>query len=117
MLVTDLSVRTGASARSVRHYDRAGLLSSDRASNGYREFPDVAVDEVRQIRRLIQAGLSLADIKTLRPCLSVDGEFNGCDLARSLLAEHIGRLQQRIAADKRTLDLLRERQEMMTQPE
>lgn len=113
MLVAQLAARTGASARSIRHYDRLGLLTSTRASNGYRHFPDEAAEEVRQIRRLLGAGIGVVDIKALQPCLTSEGEFDGCPLARKLLAKHIDRLQRRMAQDMSTLSLLVERQDMM----
>ena len=107
--VAELAKLAGASPRSVRHYDRAGLLSSTRSSNGYREFPLAAVEEVGRIRGLIASGLNLADIATLRPCLTAVGEFDGCDLARDLLAEHIESIQSEILDRQRTLELLQAR--------
>lgn len=114
MLVRELANRAGVSARSVRHYDRAGLLPSHRLANGYRDFEDAAVDQVRLIRRLLASGLTIQDIVTLRPCLTVSGEFDGCSDARRILAGHIERLQQSIDRDRQTLRLLRERRDNMT---
>lgn len=37
-----LAQATGASVRSIRHYDQQGLLASTRAENGYRAFQTVA---------------------------------------------------------------------------
>lgn len=72
--IGELARRSGASVRSIRHYDAQGLLTSRRADNGYRVFPVAAVTQVRQIGRLIAAGFSLADIVTFPNCmLAVDG--------------------------------------------
>jgi MerR family copper efflux transcriptional regulator len=72
--IGELARRSGASVRSIRHYDAQGLLMSRRAANGYRVFPVAAVAQVRQIGRLIAAGFSLADIATFPNCmLAVDG--------------------------------------------
>lgn len=109
MQVAELAKRTGASARSIRHYDRAQLLSSRRLSNSYRVFEAAAVDEVRQLRSLLDAGLSLADITTIRPCLEPDGSVQPCATARQVLRHHTERLQSRIEADKRTLALLQQK--------
>lgn len=57
------------SLRSIRHYDDNVLLSSVRAANGYRWFPPSAVTQVRQIRRLIAAGFSVAEIRGFPDCI------------------------------------------------
>lgn len=113
MRVDELATRSGASPRSIRHYDRAGLLTSVRRPNGYRDFPLQAIEEVRVVKRLLASGLSVADIVTLQPCLTVGGEFNGCAEARSILRRHIARLTASIQRDQKTLAHLREREDNM----
>lgn len=72
--IGNLARLTGASVRSIRHYDEHGLLSSTRADNGYRVFPPAAVSQVKQIQRLIATGFSLAEIRTFPCCmLMVEG--------------------------------------------
>lgn len=51
--IGELARETGASLRSIRHYDDHRLLSSVRAENGYRVFSALAVTQVRQIQRLM----------------------------------------------------------------
>lgn len=67
--IGELAHRTGASLRSIRHYDEHGLLASVRAENGYRRFPGAAVTQVKQIQRLIAAGFSLAEIRGFPDCM------------------------------------------------
>ncbi|RYF03083.1 MAG: MerR family transcriptional regulator [Oxalobacteraceae bacterium] len=67
--IGELAHRTGASLRSIRHYDEHGLLASVRADNGYRRFPGAAVTQVKQIQRLIAAGFSLAEIRGFPDCM------------------------------------------------
>lgn len=69
MLIGELSACTGASIRSLRHYEQHGLLAADRGSNGYREFPESAVQTVARIRVLLAAGLSVATIRQVLPCV------------------------------------------------
>lgn len=72
-----LSQRTGASVRSIRHYDDQGLLTSVRASNNYRAFPVAAVAQVRQIQRMIATGFSLDDIRAFPDCmLMIEGALS-----------------------------------------
>jgi DNA-binding transcriptional MerR regulator len=114
MQVQELAEHAGVSARSVRHYDRAGLLASRRLANGYRDFGADAIEQVRTIKRLLTSGLSLQDIVTLQPCLTATGEFNGCAGARRILDAHIHRLNRSIERDQRTLRLLEDRRRNMT---
>lgn len=67
--IGELARRTGASVRSIRHYDEHGLLASMRADNGYRRFRAAAVTQVTQIQRLIAAGFSLAEIQGFPDCM------------------------------------------------
>jgi DNA-binding transcriptional MerR regulator len=56
----------GVSTKTLRHYQRLGLLSdAQRANNSYRLFGAVDLLRVQQIRRLQGLGLSLAEIQTL----------------------------------------------------
>jgi len=72
--IGELAAQTGASVRSLRHYDGQDMLQSSRADNGYRVFPPAAVTRVRQIQRLIAAGFSLAEIRAFPNCmLAVEG--------------------------------------------
>ena len=57
MRIGELSRRTGVSARMLRYYEQQHLLASTRSANGYRDFAEVDVDRVRQVRALLDAGL------------------------------------------------------------
>ncbi|WP_443062020.1 MerR family transcriptional regulator [Streptomyces sp. NBC_00490] len=51
-----------ATARALQRYEQAGLISSERAVNGYRVYDERALVRVRNIRYLLAAGLALADL-------------------------------------------------------
>lgn len=69
MKISELSKRTGASIRSLRYYDQQGLLSPVRLSNGYREYPSTAEEQVRTIVLYLQLGLSTEQIKSFLHCV------------------------------------------------
>lgn len=69
LTIGEVARETGASVRSIRHYEEHGLLTSIRASNNYRTFPVAAVTQVRQIQRMIATGFSLADIRSFPDCM------------------------------------------------
>ncbi|GEM45553.1 MerR family transcriptional regulator [Deinococcus cellulosilyticus] len=68
MKIGALSRQTGASVRSIRHYDRLGLLASSREENGYRTFSDADVQRVHLIRLFLSVGFQLEEIRNYGPC-------------------------------------------------
>jgi len=69
MKIGELATRTEVSTRLLRYYEEQGLLTADRESNGYRDYPESAVERVMQIRGLIDAGIPTVLIKDMIPCL------------------------------------------------
>jgi DNA-binding transcriptional MerR regulator len=112
--VEQVARAAGVSPRMVRHYARSGLLRHARTPNGYRDFPEEAIGRIELIQRLLKSGLGLKDIGDLWPCLTAEGEFDGCDVARARLAYHVRRLEDTIEQHRRTLVHLRERQRHMS---
>ncbi|MEU9122260.1 MerR family transcriptional regulator [Streptomyces sp. NPDC048506] len=99
MRIGELADITGASPRALRNYEREGLIASERAANGYRVYEARTAVRVRNIRHLLAAGLTLADVQCFTPCL--DGDMTttlpspeGLRIARERLAV----IDERIAA-------------------
>ncbi len=92
MRIGELSNRTGVHTHQLRYYEAQGLLTAVRGRNGYREYDDNTVLRVKQIRHLLGAGLSCADIAYLLPCAIGEApELPGCP---ELLAAMRSRLQR-----------------------
>ena len=72
MRIGQLAKLTGTTARALRHYEQAGLISSKRAANGYRVYSERTLVRVRNIRYLLAAGLTLEDVRFFLPCLDGD---------------------------------------------
>jgi DNA-binding transcriptional MerR regulator len=70
MRIKALSDRTGVSARLLRYYEEQGLLRPARRDNGYRDYDETMVERVRQIRGLLDAGLTTEIIRDVLPCLA-----------------------------------------------
>ncbi|HSK91889.1 MAG TPA: MerR family transcriptional regulator [Euzebyales bacterium] len=49
---------TSLHAHQLRYYEAQGLLEPGRGANGYREYTSDAIVTVKQIRKLLDAGLS-----------------------------------------------------------
>ncbi|MCG8919494.1 MerR family transcriptional regulator [Actinokineospora sp. PR83] len=69
MRIGELARATGVSVRALRHYEDEGLIRPARGDNGYREYCAGAEDVVRQIRRLIEAGLPTRIVRDILPYL------------------------------------------------
>ena len=86
MQIGELSRLTGASPRSLRYYEQLDLISSDRRDNGYREYGDEAVLVVGNVRALLAAGLTMAEITQVGEC-----HGQSCCQQGSHIAHHQGR--------------------------
>lgn len=94
MLIGELSARSGASARSLRHYEVLGLLHAERGSNGYRSYDDGSVELVRTIRLMFEMGLSRSLVREVLPCAMGSHE----EVDRVALRGTIEGLRDRLAA-------------------
>ena len=111
MRIGELSKQTRVAPRLLRYYEEQGLLDSSRRSNGYRDYSDEAVDVVRRIRSLLEAGLNSETIRTLLPC--VHGEAPSIELCEDVdsiirreiaaIGEEVDRLNDRRATLLRLL--------------
>jgi DNA-binding transcriptional MerR regulator len=105
--IGELARAAGTTVRALRHYEEAGLISSERAHNGYRVYDERAVVRVRNIRHLLSVGLTLDDVRVFLPCLDGDvaaapPSAKGLRVARERLAV----LDARIAAQTEVRDRL-----------
>ncbi|MFE7587803.1 MerR family transcriptional regulator [Kitasatospora sp. NPDC057512] len=107
MRIGELAARTGSTARALRHYEQAGLIDSERAPNGYREYGEPAVVRVRNIRALVAAGLTLEDLRPLLGCL--DGDVLAVRPSEQVLGiarRRLAVLERRIATQTEARDRL-----------
>ncbi|RKF30549.1 MerR family transcriptional regulator [Paraburkholderia fungorum] len=108
LTIGEVSQRTGASVRSIRHYDEHGLLASVRASNGYRMFPDKAVTQVRQIQRMIATGFTIDDILGFPDCMLLIEGARSCDQITDLQRRRLETIDRQIAdLERRRMRLIK----------
>jgi MerR family transcriptional regulator, Zn(II)-responsive regulator of zntA len=72
--ISELSRKTGASVRSIRHYEKKNLITTVRLQNNYREFDESAVKRIRNIQLYLGLGLTTEQIEEILKC-----EDNGPD--------------------------------------
>ncbi|MEU0272687.1 MerR family transcriptional regulator [Streptomyces sp. NPDC006307] len=107
MRIGELARRTGVSERSLRYYEKQGLLTSARTPGGHREYGDWAVDRVIRIQALYAAGLHSTKIARLLPCLR-DADGGPSEVATARLVAELTEERERI--DRMIGDLLRSRE-------
>jgi DNA-binding transcriptional MerR regulator len=88
MRIGELAERAGTSARTLRYYEQHGLLSARRRSNGYREYDEVDLRLVREIRSLLEIGFNLEETRPFVECLR-SGRESGAECPASI--EALGR--------------------------
>ncbi|GGS49287.1 MerR family transcriptional regulator [Streptomyces cinerochromogenes] len=108
MRIGELAEATGTTPRALRHYEQQGLITSVRAANGYRAYDSGTAVRVRNIRRLLEAGLTLDDVRAFLPCLDGADATAGPVSPRALQVarERLAVLDARIAAQTALRDRL-----------
>ncbi|MBA9001977.1 MerR family transcriptional regulator [Thermomonospora cellulosilytica] len=107
MRIGELARRTGVSERSLRYYEKQGLLASERTPGGHREYPESAVDRVIRIQELFAAGLNSKKIAQLLPCMR-DADGGPSEIATPRLIADL--VEERARIDRMINDLLRSRE-------
>jgi MerR family Zn(II)-responsive transcriptional regulator of zntA len=91
-----LGNRAGIEPKTLRYYDRVGLLrSSRRTPTGYRVYDDDAPERLQFIRRAKALGMSLADIRRI---LAVRDEGAApCSHVRTLVKRNLAEVESQLA--------------------
>ena len=66
MRIGELAERAGTSVKTIRYYDRVGVLApSARSASGYRLYSEDALDRYRFVRAAQAVGLRLGEIREI----------------------------------------------------
>lgn len=94
--VSQLAKKVGLSRTALLYYEKQGLISGQRLSNGYRVYSDNDLQRIRLVQQLLSAGLTLKECKA---CLEAK-------IDRSLLQSRLQTLDDEIARKQQSRDLL-----------
>ena len=101
MRIGELAGRTGVPTKTIRYYEDIGVLGEpDRAPNGYRDYPDEAVDRLAFVRDAQATGLTLTEIASILDLRS-HGEAT-CHHVIELLERHLMALERHITTLRQT---------------
>ncbi|WNM24717.1 MerR family DNA-binding protein [Demequina capsici] len=95
MRIGDLAAHAGVTAKTVRYYESIGLMEeAPRHANGYRDYGDDALAQLRFIRDSQAAGLSLAETGEIL-AMKRAGEST-CQHTRALLERRLEDIERQI---------------------
>ncbi|KPV59098.1 MerR family transcriptional regulator [Paenibacillus sp. A3] len=101
MKISQLSKVTGASPRSIRHYEKKKLLTANRLENDYREYDESAVDRVKTIQIFLRLGLSTEEIEQVLNCKDNYPEYEVdeyCDEMLAVYEEKLNEINKQMSA-------------------
>ena len=98
MRVGELASSTGVSPRSLRYYERQGLLSPRRTAAGQRVYLPEDEAIVRRIQELFHAGFCSAVIKDLLPALTA------AERDDALLSDAFAEARARLESERRSIE-------------
>ena len=104
MKIGELAARTGLAPSRIRFYEASGLIAVQREANGYRSYPEQAVQTLGLIACAQQSGFSLEEIRRLLPGSEQQGWAH--DELLASLQRKVGEIevmQQRLAQNKAQL--------------
>jgi MerR family copper efflux transcriptional regulator len=97
MNIGEASAQAGVSAKMIRHYESAGLLTQvARTAAGYRQYDEPAVHTLRFIRRARDLGFGIREIEVLLGLWR--NRKRASSQVKRIALEHAADLQRRVAA-------------------
>ena len=92
----ELAKLVGVSRDTLRHYERKRVLTRPtRSPNGYREYPEDAVERIHVIRRALAVGFTLDELARIFQRRTEGGI--PCKSVRHLAATKLAQLRERIS--------------------
>ncbi len=106
--ISELSKKTGASVRSIRHYEKKNLITAVRLENDYREFDESAIKRIRIIQLYLGLGLTTEQIEEILKCEDSGPEdYEFCEEMLETYQEKLDQINRQISA----LDVVKQRLE------
>jgi len=87
--------QSGLPPKTIRYYEDIGLLTADRAANGYRDYSDEDVHRLRFVQRSRSLGFSVEECRQLLS-LYTDRHRASADV-KAIATEKLGEIDRKIA--------------------
>lgn len=96
MNISDAARDTGLPAKTIRYYDEIGLIRPTRGDNGYRQFSNTQVHQLRFLARARALGFGIEDCRSLL-ALWEDRSRASADVRRIAKA-HLSEIEEKLLA-------------------
>ncbi|MEL7166877.1 MAG: Cu(I)-responsive transcriptional regulator [Pseudomonadota bacterium] len=96
MNISDAATATGLPAKTIRYYEEIDLIRPNRSANGYRQFSESHVHQLRFLARARALGFGIDDCRSLL-ALWQDRDRASADV-RIIAQEHLVEIEEKIAA-------------------
>ena len=94
MNIGEASASSGLPAKTIRYYEDIGLISPDRADNGYRDFSETHMHKLAFLSRARGLGFTIEDCRTLLS-LYEDTDRASADV-KAMAREHLDKISHKI---------------------
>jgi peroxiredoxin/DNA-binding transcriptional MerR regulator len=99
MRIGEAAARAGVTRKAVRYYESLGLINPARLSNGYRDYSELDVRRVHEVRLLNKLGVPVEQTGAFLECLAGGAEHgDDCPASLATYRDVIAELTDRIAA-------------------
>ena len=95
MNIGTASEKSGLPAKTIRYYEDIGLISADRAGNGYRDYSVADVHRLRFLQRSRSLGFSVEECRQLLSLYS-DKERASADV-KAIAKTKLGEIDRKLA--------------------
>jgi Cu(I)-responsive transcriptional regulator len=95
MNIKDAGARVGLPPKTIRYYEDIGLVTPDRAANGYRDFSDAHLHKLTFLARARSLGFSIDDCRDLLALWEDQDRASGD--VRAIAKEHLAAIEEKIA--------------------
>lgn len=95
MKINELSKQSGIHLETIRYYEKMGLMPAPkRLANGYRDYDEVSLKQLKFIKTCRALGFTLAEIKFFNEMKTQQSQHCEVD---SMLAKHLVSVEEKIA--------------------
>lgn len=95
MNIKDAGARVGLPPKTIRYYEDIGLVTPDRAANGYRDFSEAHLHKLAFLARARSLGFSIDDCRDLL-ALWENSDRASADV-RAIAKGHLSEIEEKIA--------------------
>ncbi|ALG90655.1 MAG: Cu(I)-responsive transcriptional regulator [Confluentimicrobium sp.] len=95
MNISQAATRAGLPAKTIRYYEEIGLITPGRGANGYRDFSQTDVHNLRFLARARSLGFTIEECRALLTLYADKGRASG-DVKR-IAQKHLEQIDSKIA--------------------